>query len=118
MNDFNFDSSACTSVEQSRRLINLGINKHTADCHYPYSIIDGTPIEDKPNIGSPSEQAIYVFPAWSLNRLILLYCDDGEIGNGSIRVNIEDPFNHMIDLIESGIKNKCIKKEYLDNVDE
>ena len=66
MNEFNFKSAICTSVEQSRRLLELGLKQETADMAiepdlestYEVYYISAYP---------PSKRGI---PAWSLHRLI------------------------------------------------
>lgn len=66
MSEFNFKSSPCTSIEQSERLLALGLKKETADMiHQPigttlFNVWDKQKIEDD------------FYPAWSLHRLIEL----------------------------------------------
>ena len=61
-----FKSQICTTIEQSKRLLELGLNPETADMYYSENpqllfIRDkGIPLEDED------------FPAWSLHRLIEL----------------------------------------------
>jgi hypothetical protein len=64
-NNLKFNSSVCTTREQSQRLLELGLKPETADCYnreedYGYSNWIG-----KPSLHSD-------VPAWSLHRL--LYC--------------------------------------------
>ena len=75
---FNFRSQVCTSVEQSRRLLALGLKKETADMHWFYTgkihgwqccvqcyqdaIAEPFRKEDATNVN--------ILPAWSLHRLI------------------------------------------------
>lgn len=71
MSEFNFKSSPCTSIEQSERLLVLGLKKETADCYWFYcdiakewkcTILSSTQVfKDYPTT---------VIPAWSLGRLI------------------------------------------------
>lgn len=67
MSEFNFESSVCTSREQSERLLALGLKKETADmCHRTngmgiYFITALNPLDNPNDI-----------PAWSLHRLIEL----------------------------------------------
>lgn len=63
-----------TSIEESKRLLELGIDQNTADMHYQYA-----PNSEKlyviPQIGSPSIVRLYgkeCIPAWSLGALIEL----------------------------------------------
>ena len=34
MNELKFKSQVCTTVEQSKKLLELGLKPDTADCHY------------------------------------------------------------------------------------
>ena len=92
---FNFDSSPCTSKEQSERFLALGIRNETADCYYwqecdQYGDPNGKWHLDILNddtrehfkylfnhfgICPHLEDALFI-PAWSLHRLIeLALCD-------------------------------------------
>ena len=61
----------CTSLEQSQKLIELGIDVSTADMHYPNRIgVDNYPLPIKwKNDNSLLSQEI---PAWSLSALLEL----------------------------------------------
>ena len=66
MKNFEFKSAICTSVEQSKRLLELGLKKETADCAL-------LPLTDKVTsvLVKPSTKDIKnTIPAWSLDRLI------------------------------------------------
>lgn len=63
MNKLNFNSQVCTTIEQSKRILALGLNPETADCYnrpeeWGYSNW----------IGKPSLETD--IPAWSLHRLL------------------------------------------------
>ena len=69
---FNFKSSVCTSIEQSERLLSLGLKKETADMRYAEYYIgdnfDGQYKQWQLDIYPPVlDQDI---PAWSLGRLV------------------------------------------------
>ena len=83
---FNFNSSPCTSIDQSKRLLLLGLKKETADMSHRYSNIGDNYEEsvfpyssilalkermNKPILGRGWEE-LYGrdIPAWSLHRLI------------------------------------------------
>lgn len=86
MENFEFKSQICTSVEQSKRLLELGIKKETADMHISNISSKGINYTDDWQIGStpycniisfwnsngfPLEKTAWsIFPAWSLGRLI------------------------------------------------
>lgn len=85
METLNFKTQICTTIEQSNRLLELGLNPETSDMHYVRKTIDamGKPIDDdfkEPRFGNVnSKYAKYAvmnfsnyetLPAWSLHRLI------------------------------------------------
>lgn len=71
MSEFNFKSQICTSIEQSERLLALGLKKETADMCWQTITLYGNPIT------FPSQEvwlngSIITnnhSPAWSLDRL-------------------------------------------------
>ena len=80
----------CTTIEQSKRLIELGLKSETADMHYVKKTMDsmGNPINDEfdiPHYGNTnSKYGRYVvmnfsnyetLPAWSLHRLMAIMPD-------------------------------------------
>ena len=71
------ETKICTSLEQSKKLIELGIDVNTADMHYAtWTILNGEFIVS-PNQGSTIEdlQEDYgnqIIPAWSLSALLEL----------------------------------------------
>ena len=76
MSKFNFKSQPCTSREQSKRLLALGIKKETADCGHFYGRIEHEEYEDWETIilddyGWESHWDVTDedIPAWSLYRL-------------------------------------------------
>ena len=129
---FNFKSAICTSIEQSERLLALGLKKETADCAL-------LPLTDKATaiLVKPSTNYIKnTIPAWSLHRLweltpkviftkpslYLTMCEDSVFycaeGNNeeyeksfSRQISLYD---NIIDCIEWLIKEECFNKEYLE----
>jgi hypothetical protein len=68
----NFTSQICTTLEQSERLLALGLKKETADCSWNTVTLHGTPIT-YPSQDSWMDYSIISdnhFPAWSLDRLL------------------------------------------------
>ena len=130
--NFNFKSHPATSIEQSKRLLALGLNKETADCNYPLSMLDGRPC-DCIRVGNPSKQNYNAYPAWSLDRLrellppridlptkghyyrVIYNCSVCyEIGDYYLRKFYgENIYNNIIDCIEWLIKEGYFNKEYL-----
>lgn len=83
MKNFEFKSQVVTSIEQSKRLLELGIKKETADCrHWAYiKNSKGNPIPKRnqkwvTRIGTDESAQVCGFmaatfiPAWSLHRLM------------------------------------------------
>ena len=84
--NFNFKSHLCTSIEQSEKLVALGLKKKTADMHMTNMSTKGINYTDDWQIGTISycdvlsfwdskglqleKTAWSIIPAWSLGRLI------------------------------------------------
>lgn len=105
---FNFKSQVCTSVEQSRKLLELGLKKETADMcwiamsggHYIYA----TPWSYHSRGND--------IPAWSLHRLLCLYGADYTIKE--VYNNAEECYGMLICAIEIAIENGDFNEEYLE----
>lgn len=75
---FNFKSAICTSIEQSEKLLALGLKKETADMTIHIKSDDGYYVtaepfyewEDDLNTLPSLEEPEQILPAWSLGRLI------------------------------------------------
>lgn len=109
MNKFN--SQICTSVEQSKRLLNLGLNPETADMEIEIFKGDNS-ISGYVSKGywetEISEELVELIPAWSLHRLIELM--------DVYEVMLEWKFGIyecVISMLEERIKDGLIDKEYL-----
>ena len=112
---FNFNSSVCTSIEQSKRLLALGLKKETADMKYPCTreyyggvLTEGT--SSLPVIIDTEDDDIteYDIPAWSLHRLIeiVALCPCEIYPKDNI-------YDIIIDEIEEAIKEGYFNKDYL-----
>ena len=102
----NFKSQICTNEEQSKRLIDLGLNPNTADMKLiPYT---SEAISIDYNDGNFLEDDLP--PAWSLHRLM-------EIGNitGVEFPEIDNIYEVCIRIIASKIRFKLIDPEYINN---
>lgn len=126
MNELKFNSQICTSVEQSKRLLELGLRSETADMELIYNIFSKTyePLPKAFPIANKCE-----IPAWSLHRLIEMCGIDRmpisfhKKGKIRIRVNHIHPthegrsgynhYNSLIDCIEWLISENYFNKEYL-----
>lgn len=112
-----FNSQVCTSIEQSKRLLELGLNPETADC--TFAIINGEPVafigqtkidcsKITINGNEIEKKEIIHYPAWSLHRLMML----GNLVNIGIPI-IENAYDACIRLIEEQIRFGMFNKEYL-----
>jgi hypothetical protein len=61
-----FKSQICTTMEQSERLLALGLKKETADMHWAYHSVTAT----RYMVAHPCDGVGESIPAWSLHRLI------------------------------------------------
>lgn len=128
--NFNFKSQPYTTIEQSQRLIELGLKAETADCCHWYCISC---------VDEPFERE--KIPAWSLHRLLSLIPKEIEVKNPYrkwicfnmnfdyniiyFQSNMEDfigfyegnVYDKAISCIEWLIKEGYFNKEYLDGND-
>lgn len=120
--EFNFKSQIATSIEQSERLLLLGLKKETADCAL-------LPLTDKVTtvLVKPSTNDIKnTIPAWSLGRLIKLMPRTAimHTQEGDARIDIDmyaieilvsnDSIAEAVSVIEWLIKEGNFPKEYLE----
>ena len=110
----------CTSIEQSNRLVELGINPKTADMGWfkAYSLREEI---YKPYIkGYKLENHQSDIPAWSIYKLIEIISIDVTFKNEFIVVNNTKMFNsstnvydNLIDVIEYLINDNKINAEFI-----
>lgn len=113
-----FKSQICTTVEQSKRLLELGLKKETADMYYTNASLPF--IKDEFHLecksfkelsNNLSEISPFTFiPAWSLHRLI-------ELVDGNICIDdfaIEWAYDTVIDHIAFDIRHEQFNHEYLE----
>ena len=107
--NLNFNSTICTSREQSERLLSLGLKKETADCVMMY--YDGWHIGEAEHFDFDKDP---VEPAWSLDRLIdmLNNSDTPEDYKVDFYVGL-NRYDEIIALIQSLIHIGGFNKEYL-----
>jgi hypothetical protein len=103
-----FNSQICTTVEQSERLLALGLKKETADMSYT-AIVVNHKVDYRLDCSTPKNIDI---PAWSLHRL-------WELANIKyIILDSEDEiavlYDEVIMKIEQFIKEGYFNKEYLE----
>ena len=113
MNEFN--SQVCTSVEQSKRLLKMGLKPETADMSY-YSLNGDVVLTV--GIAKVSQEIIKggevvdvkhveIIPAWSLHRLMII----ANIGKSGF-TNVDEAYNTCISLIASHFRFGLLNKEY------
>lgn len=129
MCEVKFNSQICTSVEQSKRLLDLGLKHETADMKHffdnrnDYSFFhhwECIPYEWDKEFLVDSEN----IPAWSLHRLIEM-CNKTQswmiisIYNNEVTVDgalfdvFDNTYDNLISAIECLIKEGYFNKEYL-----
>ena len=123
---FNFNSQVCTNIAQSRRLLELGLKKETADMSYSYqrtsgdyelSVVEYAAIlrlKDRMNnrkvLGLGwNEMYGNDIPAWSLHRLMELLASKW----GECMVFLPDAYDEIISDIEIEIGRGSFNKEFL-----
>lgn len=99
-----FNSQICTTREQSKKLLALGLKKETADM--VYQSIGATPF----NVWDQQEIEYDFYPAWSLHRLMILL-DMGVEFNGR---QLNMAYNDLIMFIEYKISIGYFNKDYLE----
>lgn len=124
-----FNSQICTSVEQSKRLLELGLKPETADCtlaiinERPVAFIGQTKIDCSKitfNGEEIEKKEIVHYPAWSLHRLIEIVEVSVEVSGLFIRISStyyyeekDNVYDNLIDAISELINNEVFNKEYL-----
>lgn len=129
-----FNSQICTSVEQSKRLMELGLKKETADLTLHYErLTEDYELQDisfsrimrlrerlnkRPILGRSGDD-LYAkdIPAWSLHRLMeIMYNGDmfGFVGLTTHNRNIDTIYELVIANIEGLIKIYRFNPEYLE----
>ena len=123
-----FKSAICTSIEQSKRLLELGLKKETADMWHIAQIKDwrGNDIPkrnqkwwlsfDGIGVGVGFDQFEHI-PAWSLHRLVeIMFKGDieGFVGYNIHANSVNIMYEYAISNIEALIKMGTFNKDYLE----
>lgn len=124
-----FNSQICTTEEQSKRLLTLGLKKETADMSYQVKFFDPFPqhlVDCTPSLLThPPINNERFIPAWSLHRLIEM-CNKTQFGmtigiyNDEVTVDgdlfevFDNTYDNLISIIERLIKLGHFNKNYLD----
>ena len=120
MKTFEFKSAICTSVEQSKRLLELGLKKETADMVWmkelawnevAHCTYDAETYMLRPIDYLEGESHRGHIPAWSLHRLIELYSDVEDTSSLCIK---DVSYKLLIFCIEKAIHCGFFNKDYLE----
>ena len=114
-NNLKFNSAICTSIEQSERLLALGLKKETADMRRPH-YNEHTPwvIDERDCLNE------HWLPAWSLHRLVSMIEEDFQSDGRFFCLPMfgfdksDNLYDNIIDAYEWLIKEGYFNKEYLD----
>lgn len=111
MNELKFNSQVCTTIEQSRKLLDLGLKPETADMSHEY-------IEAEwdwfifPYDWNHCTMNEYLIPAWSMHRLMEIYLS--HFGDASLKFNSKlNPYEFFISDMEQMIDDGFFNKKYL-----
>lgn len=105
MEKFEFKSQICTDINQSRKLLELGLKKETADMAIPHPYFEKF-------ITVPIEHCLnpeHCIPAWSLHRLMEI-----AEANDIAFLDISKMYNTCVKIIEGRIYAGLINKDYLE----
>ena len=102
--NFNFTSQICTTEEQSKRLLALGLRKETADMAHIAFGGGGMMIRPYEWLPTTEVDMENFIPAWSFHRLLKL-CNVFYLGHRD--------YDSLINYLENLIKEDCFNKDYL-----
>ena len=98
-----FNSQVCTTVEQSQRLLSLGLKKETADMVYEPFAETSILLEDS----MWDVNCDLIIPAWSLHRLIEI------LDTNPCVFYTNCGYDNIIDRIEEYIKEGIMDARYM-----
>ena len=109
-----FNSQICSSIEQSRRLLELGLKKETADM--VHQSIGTTPF----NVWSKTEIKDDFFPAWSLHRMLsmlpsYMQIEAYEYGRKYIVALDLELDSHLNVIYKEGVEDPCYDQYFFIN---
>lgn len=126
----------CTSIEQSKKLIELGIDINTADMYYQYVLPKSSKIKHNPEIGNPvnalkwynkgyttfGKEPItldeYCVPCWSLAALLEQLDDEitDENGNDYNLTIVKENLQYQLYYHDSWGQVEDIETDYYDDL--
>lgn len=111
MNELTFKSQICTTVEQSKKLLELGLKPETADMAWACITKEGL-TQWVMTLNTPKNKPNIDIPAWSLHRLLEL--NSASIMEGTIAVlKYDNTYDDIIENMEWTIKKDYFNKGYL-----
>jgi len=115
------NTQICTTRQQTKRLLELGLKKMTADCYYAEDDFEDAAYMLKSKVKQWND---YYLPAWSLHRLIAL-CEgritiDHESSGISYNMSLDfydksTIFDNLIDCIQWLIEEGGFNENYLED---
>lgn len=104
-----FKSQIATTIEQSKRLLELGLKSETADMHYfkqdeKFSIYPGFHVDTYKHIPN------WYIPAWSYDRLREIIVNHYIAYSTDLKTT---DYESLINEIEELIKHNELKKDYI-----
>ena len=120
MKTLKFNSQICTTIEQSKRLLELGLNPETADMCW-FNVLQKPYCSPyKYFVEKAQDMKWIIYPAWSLHRLIELggFNVEGEglfwrVTGAYFSESCDKIYDTIIDSIEVLITDNLFNKKYL-----
>lgn len=116
-----FNTQVCTTKEQSKRLLELGLKKETADMVYCVELYENGWKYSSTAYVLEGNLGVDEIPAWSLNRLLSIIGDTVDlpiimfdIGKHMREIGHFYCYEAIIRFIEEAINEGCLNKEYLE----
>lgn len=113
--EIKFKSQICTTLEQSKKLLELGLKPETADMAWVCVTKEGL-TQWVMTLNTSKNKSNIDTPAWSLHRLLSIGVNGDYMGLWNININtdtVEDLFEQLIRLIEWSTEDGGFNKEYL-----
>ena len=108
-NTLKFNSFVCTRIEQSQRLLDLGLKPETADMYHTTFYRDNVGYEIIQVRNEKLPLLSQEIPAWSLHRLLSMLYPREDV----YPIMPTTAYDDIIDEIENEIKCGGFNKEYL-----
>lgn len=111
MDKLKFNSQVCTTIEQSKKLLELGLKPDTADMNHFFINRKWVIQPGYCKLSHITFPQDYI-PAWSLHRLMEL--NSANVMEGYIVIlNYDNTYDNIIEDVEETINNGYFNKEYL-----